>query len=258
MGLFSRKKKQLQLPGQDLPPIPKFRKALVDPHTLPQYAGAHPQEGPQFPEVNKEVKYSPKEPEKFPEITETKPMEFPRPAQETNLMHHDPIKEEHPDILKKQEHLNIPLREPSYMKPQRYPEREALAQKDNVFAEDPAARALQEQKRRTVHKEEHPLVRTVHKEVPPPARPPITQHGIPEGMQQSASADKPIFVKLGQYREAMSTIQTLKQQIQETEDLLQKFEELCTKEQTELENAKTNLYKVKEKLLSIDKHLFET
>jgi len=69
--------------------------------------------------------------------------------------------------------------------------------------------------------------------------------------------DKPLFIKIGQYREAMSNLELLKQKVKEAEAALAKLEDLRTKEATEITNAHTMLATVKEKLLAIDKKLFE-
>jgi len=126
-----------------------------------------------------------------------------------------------------------------------YPEREAYSDEEDPFTqsqEDPAAQALKEYQK---------------KPTAPPQTTQIVPTAQPVRQTQTAGKDKPIFVKIGQYREATTHIQTLKQTIQDTEELLIKLEELKGQEQIEIDNAKKNLEEIKEKLLNIDKQLFE-
>ncbi len=69
--------------------------------------------------------------------------------------------------------------------------------------------------------------------------------------------DKPVFVKLEKYRDVMVNVEMLKQKIKETEYLLERIEEIRVQEQVELTNCYANLNKIKEKLITIDKKLFE-
>ncbi len=69
--------------------------------------------------------------------------------------------------------------------------------------------------------------------------------------------EKPVFVKIERYREAMAEIDNLKQKLKETEYVLDKLEDIRTQEQVELSNCHNNVNKIKEKLLEIDKKLFE-
>ena len=69
--------------------------------------------------------------------------------------------------------------------------------------------------------------------------------------------EKPVFVKIERYREAMAEIDVLKQKLKETEYILDKLEDIRTQEQVELSNCHSNVNKIKEKLIEIDKKLFE-
>ena len=102
----------------------------------------------------------------------------------------------------------------------------------------------------------------VKREKNPFWRPPIFEQKEQEefspkvGINISAE-DKPVFVKLEKYREAMASVEILKQKIKETEYILGKLEEIRTQEQTELETCQSNLDQIKERLIEIDKKLFE-
>lgn len=73
----------------------------------------------------------------------------------------------------------------------------------------------------------------------------------------SSSAERPIFVKIDKYKEAAASIEAIKNQIKETEMILDELEKLKDKEERELANWRESLDQIKQKLLAIDKNLFE-
>ncbi|MDO8556813.1 MAG: hypothetical protein Q7R96_06615 [Nanoarchaeota archaeon] len=75
--------------------------------------------------------------------------------------------------------------------------------------------------------------------------------------QQQEVSDRPLFIKVDDYREAMGNIEALKRTLQETEELLEKLESIRMAEEEELKHAKSNVDAIKEQLLFIDKRLFE-
>ena len=95
----------------------------------------------------------------------------------------------------------------------------------------------------------------------PPARAeivvPATQRQNFPDQPRQVDEEKPVFVKLEDYREVIANIEILKQKIKETEYLIDRIEEMRAQEQVELENCQGNLNKLKEKLIAIDKKLFE-
>ena len=68
---------------------------------------------------------------------------------------------------------------------------------------------------------------------------------------------KPIFVKIEKYKTALDLIDQIKSKISEAEKVLADVEALKANEDKELENWKSELQEIKEKLLSVDKNLFE-
>ena len=275
MGLFSKKKTQpasqgqppappyhpqqgqpLPPPKQHLPPqgqqLPPQAKAPgpVQPQgnsthqTFPQYESAfQKQQTPTFPEVNHNPYEHPQQP---------KPIEqHPLPDKPEQQVPHPPAHT--PD------QMDIPIRQPNFMQQKKYPEREAYQEhKELPLAQQPATQPKPftppqlPPQQPTQQPIEHPAQTT-----PQPRKPlTITPTGQPP-TEQSSSEDKPIFVKIGQYRQAMSTIQMLKQKLHDTEALITQLENLRTQEQQEINTAKTNLKSVKDKLMQIDKQLFE-
>jgi hypothetical protein len=81
--------------------------------------------------------------------------------------------------------------------------------------------------------------------------------GFSPANRVSPAGDKPIFVKLESYKEAMENIDKIKGLCNEADSLLDKIHKIRTEEDRELENWHRDLDKVKDKLLTVDKKLFE-
>ena len=75
--------------------------------------------------------------------------------------------------------------------------------------------------------------------------------------QQSMGAERPLFIKVEEYMEAMGNIENLKRTLKETEELLDKIESIRMAEEEELKRCQQNVDAIKEQLLFIDKRLFE-
>lgn len=69
--------------------------------------------------------------------------------------------------------------------------------------------------------------------------------------------DKPVFVKIDKYRESMKTLDSIKSKIEEADELLKNLTKLRQDEERELEDWQNTLNEVRQKLLKIDKDLFE-
>lgn len=68
---------------------------------------------------------------------------------------------------------------------------------------------------------------------------------------------KTLFVKIERYKEAMHDIHNLKLKMAEAEKILANLEEIKAEEDSKLSRWNSELQSIKEKLLSIDKNLFE-
>ncbi|MDP3917281.1 MAG: hypothetical protein Q8Q42_03260 [Nanoarchaeota archaeon] len=68
---------------------------------------------------------------------------------------------------------------------------------------------------------------------------------------------RPVFVQIDNYREAMNDIELMKQKVREVEYILDRLNEIKSQESLEISNCETSLEKIKEKLVEIDKRLFE-
>ncbi|MBI5391638.1 hypothetical protein HZB00_01415 [Candidatus Woesearchaeota archaeon] len=71
------------------------------------------------------------------------------------------------------------------------------------------------------------------------------------------SEEKPLFIKVEHYKEAMHAIDALKERIVLAERILGSLEELRSQEEQKLEAWKNEIQGLKEKLLTIDQSLFE-
>ena len=80
---------------------------------------------------------------------------------------------------------------------------------------------------------------------------------MPRPSELQRPEEKPVFVKIEQYKEAMQSIQQLKQKLKDIESSLQRVENIRAQEQDELKSCQDNLNKLKERLIAIDQKLFE-
>lgn len=68
---------------------------------------------------------------------------------------------------------------------------------------------------------------------------------------------RPIYVKIDKYKEALKTLAEIKARLVETEKVLNNLQKIKAEEDRELEDWRSDIEQIKEKLLSIDKELFE-
>lgn len=78
-----------------------------------------------------------------------------------------------------------------------------------------------------------------------------------ESSRSSSIEEKPLFVKIDRYKEALSSINDIKNKLKEIESILSKLEEIKSEEDKELATWRDNIDTIKEKLISVDKRLFE-
>ncbi len=71
------------------------------------------------------------------------------------------------------------------------------------------------------------------------------------------SEEKPLFVKIEKYKEATHLVDRIKAKLAEAERTLVELSRINDEEERNLRAWKEELEKIKEKLLDIDKHLFE-
>ena len=69
--------------------------------------------------------------------------------------------------------------------------------------------------------------------------------------------EKAIFVKIDKYKEAIDTLEIIKEKLKTAQVVLNELRELKRKEEAELEEWENTLNNIKEKLTLIDNNLFE-
>lgn len=85
--------------------------------------------------------------------------------------------------------------------------------------------------------------------VPPPM--PVAMPRMEQG------EEKPLFVKVEKYREVMVTLNELKNKLKDAGDLLVELNKIKEQEERELSAWQDDLNAIKDKLISIDRTLFE-
>ena len=69
--------------------------------------------------------------------------------------------------------------------------------------------------------------------------------------------DKPMFVQIDKYKEAMKHMEALAKKIGDAEGILDKLDQIRSQEEQKIDEWKKDLASIKDKLLSIDRELFE-
>lgn len=75
--------------------------------------------------------------------------------------------------------------------------------------------------------------------------------------REISSEEKPLFVQIEKYKDVLHTLDAIRLKLKDAEELLRTFEHIKLEEDEKLEAWKRDLQNVKDKLLSIDKDLFE-
>ncbi len=68
---------------------------------------------------------------------------------------------------------------------------------------------------------------------------------------------KPIYIKIDKYKSAMKTLAEIKARLTEAEKILSNLQKIKNEEDQEFENWRTDIEQIKQRLLSVDKTLFE-
>ena len=68
---------------------------------------------------------------------------------------------------------------------------------------------------------------------------------------------KPLFVQIDKYKDVMHTMDAIKAKLDDVDKLLDNLDQIKTEEDRKLEDWKRDLQNIKEKLVSVDRDLFE-
>lgn len=80
---------------------------------------------------------------------------------------------------------------------------------------------------------------------------------IQDTFRSSISQEKPIFIKLENYKDVFSSLESIRKKIRDAESMLDNLNRLKAEEERALESWKSQVESLKNKLLDIDKKLFE-
>jgi hypothetical protein len=69
--------------------------------------------------------------------------------------------------------------------------------------------------------------------------------------------NKPLFIKIESYKAAYEELENLKEKLSQAESILDDLEQIRDQEANKLESWRRDIASLKEKLLTIDQHLFE-
>lgn len=124
-----------------------------------------------------------------------------------------------------------------------------------------------EQQVKPLYREERPelselkqIIRDTREENDIPVRKIIPQQGMERPVHTrtfDVKEEKPLFVKIDKYKEAVNDLEHIKNRLREAEHLLDEIDRIRNEENKELESWRVEINKAKEKLLDIDRKLFE-
>ncbi|MAG52904.1 MAG: hypothetical protein CMH62_02985 [Nanoarchaeota archaeon] len=86
----------------------------------------------------------------------------------------------------------------------------------------------------------------------------ISKPLFPEAEQKSSiSEEKAIFVQIDKYKQAIDTLEMIKEKLKTSQTILNELNELKKQEDAEFSEWQANIEEVKEKLSVVDNNLFE-
>lgn len=80
---------------------------------------------------------------------------------------------------------------------------------------------------------------------------------ISDDNSQGKKSNKPIFVKVEKYDEAIDNMNSIREKVKEVENILENLKKIKREEDQTLEEWKESLNEIKEKLMIVDKNLFD-
>ena len=107
-----------------------------------------------------------------------------------------------------------------------------------------------------------PTIGQIKREVEKPTESDVPQRErkiMPKMVMHSTemTQEKPLFIKIEQYKDALRAVDHLKEKVAEAEQLFKIIEDIRTQEEQRLEAWKHAIQSLKDKLLLIDQNLFE-
>ena len=76
-------------------------------------------------------------------------------------------------------------------------------------------------------------------------------------MEERSKSKKPIFIKIDKYEQATDLINTIKEKVKDIEHISDKLKQIKKEEDQALDHWEDSLNQIKDKLMTIEKNLFE-
>jgi|SRR3989344_743758 len=108
-----------------------------------------------------------------------------------------------------------------------------------------------------------PSYSPIVKESPKPAyikeRPemPVFEQPLARPSSRNVVKDNTLFVKIDKYQESMRTLNLIKESLMNTEYILSKLHQIKSEEDNEIEKWHDQIKRIKQKIMYMDKNLFE-
>lgn len=90
-----------------------------------------------------------------------------------------------------------------------------------------------------------------------PVRKPQPMRIMEKQPEKMVFEEKPLFVKIDKYKEAIQTIDGIRAKLKEAEIILEELTKIKDKEDQEFNSWRADINDIKQKLLDVDKNLFE-
>jgi hypothetical protein len=91
-----------------------------------------------------------------------------------------------------------------------------------------------------------------------PESPSMMEAAPTEMPMPTAEGERPLFVRVEKYKEVMNTINELKERLKDAGNILTELNRIKDEEEHELNSWQKDLESIKQKLMTIDKTLFES
>src|SRR3989344_884372 len=86
---------------------------------------------------------------------------------------------------------------------------------------------------------------------------PVFQESLARPSSRNIVKDNTLFVKIDKYQESMRTLNLIKESLMNTEYILSKLHQIKSEEDNEIEKWHDQIKRIKQKIMYMDKNLFE-
>lgn len=86
---------------------------------------------------------------------------------------------------------------------------------------------------------------------------PVFENSLARPSSRNIVKDNTLFVKIDKYQESMRTLNLIKESLMNTEHILNKLQQIKAQEDNEIQQWHEQIKRIKQKIVFIDKNLFE-